>query len=396
MRERIGEVILHLSLNKSPLKSGKYAAYIRVQYKALNRYYSCHSEFTLKEWEKFEKFPDVGHPAMITFKTFREAVKKLIQEEDFSFTNLAQLTRRSRKNSIQELIKEYEKELTETSRHKTASLYATLRSSLDRFLGGKQLPVTQFSSERCEAFLRWLGDTLGNGSTTISMKARMLTAILQTAVKGHLIPTNPMKSVQKPTWKKRNLTISDDSLSKLLRADEATIGEVNYRYLQYWIASYYGNGMNMKDLLLLKRSDIRDGEIVFFRKKTQHTSVREIHIPITPQLNGAISALSGGRKYILPDLEDYTPNSVEEKKRIEQIIKNVNKHLKDTCRILRISEKVTTGTARHTFATKLLRCGVPVEYISDAMGHSRISTTQNYLDGYTREQRLRAASLLDI
>jgi site-specific recombinase XerD len=42
------------------------------------------------------------------------------------------------------------------------------------------------------------------------------------------------------------------------------------------------------------------------------------------------------------------------------------------------SKKVTFHTARHTCATLLLSMGVPIEVVSNILGHGEIRTTQIY------------------
>lgn len=42
--------------------------------------------------------------------------------------------------------------------------------------------------------------------------------------------------------------------------------------------------------------------------------------------------------------------------------------------------------ARHSFATVLKRSGVNIALISEAMGHTSLSTTQFYLDSFENEQ----------
>ena len=42
--------------------------------------------------------------------------------------------------------------------------------------------------------------------------------------------------------------------------------------------------------------------------------------------------------------------------------------------------------ARHSFATVLKRSGVNVAIISEALGHTSLSTTQFYLDSFDNEQ----------
>ena len=54
---------------------------------------------------------------------------------------------------------------------------------------------------------------------------------------------------------------------------------------------------------------------------------------------------------------------------------------------LSITNDVTTYAARHSFATVLQRSGVGTEFISEALGHSNVKTTQNYLAGFEDESK---------
>lgn len=395
MREKIGEVILHLSLNNKPLKSGKYPIYIRVQHKNTNRYYSTHCEMGRKEFERFLKFPENDHPAVLCFRHFADCTNTLVRAEAFSFSNLSQMAARSRENTIQELIKEREKEFLKNRKFSTAMMYQNLHVRFNEFLGDKPTPVSRITEDRCRQFLVWLRDEKKNNPTSINIKARNLTAVLNAAIKQHLIKNNPMDNVKKPSPRRRNMEVSSASLRKLLEADFAVLGE-ELRWLHYWRAVYYGNGMNIQDLLRLRRSDINfeNAEIRFIRQKTADSSGREIRVPLIPEFVNELNALSGGKAHIIPDLDEYEDGSLEEFKRIRQIIKNINTHLEKITTILKIPEHITTYTGRHCFATKLQQSSVPIEFISSAMGHSSIRTTQNYLDGYTSEQRRKNAQLL--
>ena len=56
-------------------------------------------------------------------------------------------------------------------------------------------------------------------------------------------------------------------------------------------------------------------------------------------------------------------------------------------RQLGIESDCTTYAARHSFATILQRSGVSTEFISEALGHSNVKTTQNYLAGFEDESK---------
>lgn len=83
-------------------------------------------------------------------------------------------------------------------------------------------------------------------------------------------------------------------------------------------------------------------------------------------------------KYIFPILEaGLTPEQIYG--RIQQATKFINKYVNDITEALELGTKVTTYTARHSFATVLKRTGATLEYISESLGHSNIATTENYL-----------------
>lgn len=47
----------------------------------------------------------------------------------------------------------------------------------------------------------------------------------------------------------------------------------------------------------------------------------------------------------------------------------------------------TPTWCRHSFASNLIQCGVPKDYISQSMGHSSgTTTTDNYIDRYSHAQ----------
>jgi site-specific recombinase XerD len=57
----------------------------------------------------------------------------------------------------------------------------------------------------------------------------------------------------------------------------------------------------------------------------------------------------------------------------------MNGYLKEIADMCDITKKMTTHTARHTFATTVtLTNGVPIETVSKMLGHKNLKTTQHY------------------
>ncbi len=55
-----------------------------------------------------------------------------------------------------------------------------------------------------------------------------------------------------------------------------------------------------------------------------------------------------------------------------------NKDLKFIAEKVGIEKNISFHTSRHTWATRALRKGMRIEYVSRLMGHSSIKTTQVY------------------
>jgi len=94
------------------------------------------------------------------------------------------------------------------------------------------------------------------------------------------------------------------------------------------------------------------------RQKTQ----KQISIPILPKAQGLIDAyITDNAELIFPVLSN----------------QHYNSYLKEIAGIVGINKRLTTHTARKTFAsTVLLYNDVPMEIVSELLGHSNMSITQ--------------------
>ena len=62
---------------------------------------------------------------------------------------------------------------------------------------------------------------------------------------------------------------------------------------------------------------------------------------------------------------------------VSQATKQVNKYINRVAQKVGIDKRITSYHARHSFATILKRSGVNVSYISEALGHTNIQTTES-------------------
>lgn len=75
-------------------------------------------------------------------------------------------------------------------------------------------------------------------------------------------------------------------------------------------------------------------------------------------------------------------------------IRSINDWMAKIRTKLGVKCKVTTYVARHTFSTVLKKAGVSTEYIREALGHTSIQTTENYLDSFEKKMKKEYANKL--
>lgn len=160
------------------------------------------------------------------------------------------------------------------------------------------------------------------------------------------------------------------------------------------ICGYSANGLNLKDVVLLKFSAVKEGFIEVIRQKTRTNRQSEkitIRIPYTDELKQIIqrwgNTPSNKDIYIFPMLSKFTsPSELDIFCTSHQTIKNVNKYMKKIAKTLELSRLPTSNFARHTFATVMKNSGAPLAMISGQLGHSKLSTTQIYFSEFEDEQ----------
>ena len=71
----------------------------------------------------------------------------------------------------------------------------------------------------------------------------------------------------------------------------------------------------------------------------------------------------------------------------QSALRKFNNRLKDLARVLHLNSPVSSYTLRHSWATTAKYRGVPIEMISESLGHKSIKTTQIYLKGFNLQER---------
>lgn len=142
--------------------------------------------------------------------------------------------------------------------------------------------------------------------------------------------------------------------------------------------------------------------LIFERDKTEY-SMRENAKPISVFINEDMQRIMAewgnkdrsGDNYIFPILEPGL-TALRQYELVQLFIRSLNDWLAKIRAKLNIERKVTTYVARHTFSTILKRSGVSTEFIQEALGHTNIQTTENYLDSFEKEVKKEYAAKLSM
>ena len=234
----------------------------------------------------------------------------------------------------------------------------------------------------------------GATKTTVGIVLRPLRSIFNEAIEDRIIRRENCypfgrKKYQIPTSRNLKKALTQDELKLVFFYkscnEKLTIGKA------YWLFCYLANGMNVKDMIFLRWKNIQGEYLVFERSKTD-SSTRNNPKPITVyitedlmeiiQTHGNINRLP--QDFIFPLMQTGL-NSLEQFNLLNNVRRLINEAMAQIALELKIEKKITTIVTRHSFSTQLKRSGVSTEYIQEALGHSNIKTTENYLDSFGNE-----------
>ena len=263
---------------------------------------------------------------------------------------------------------------------------------------GESIKFSTISKAWIEGYQKFLLDE-GKTYTTVGMHMRAIRAILNIAKKAGLLKSSAYPfgkdKYQIPTGKGRKLALNLNQIWQVVNFTDGNPKTEFYRDL--WFFSYLCNGINFADLLQLKFLNYQNGEIVWYRQKTKNTEKvkTEIIADVTPEMRDIIQRWGNEPlpdNFIFPILTGKeTPREL--KLVTKNIIKSTNDRLKKIRKALKIG-KLTTYSARHSYATVLKRSGANIAYISESLGHSDLKTTDNYLASFEPEERKKNSKLL--
>lgn len=290
-------------------------------------------------------------------KILTEANSVLLKENDFKII----------KEKINEIFKpsvrtekkliDYIREYSLTKKHnRTAKLYECTLNKVKAY--DKGVKAEDVDKKWLAGFENYCLQNMSINGYSVYM--RNIRTVINWLIERDIINNYPFK----------NFTIKrEETVHRALNASQVReLMKINFpiyiiRYRDFFLLMIYLIGINPKDLLNLKASNIIDGRIVYHRFKTN----KLYSIKIEPEAMEIVKKYSG-KKYLLKFMDhinDYLG-----------FVKRANNNL----RKLKGFDNITSYWARHTWASIAFEAGVSKDIISLALGHSNgVKVTDIYI-----------------
>ena len=125
---------------------------------------------------------------------------------------------------------------------------------------------------------------------------------------------------------------------------------------------------------------------IFFqtgRNRIDHSNV-PMQLPYqTEETKELIDKYANDSEYVFPVIDPSSSTTVYDQYRLA--LGRMNRHLKKIASQLHMNVRLTTYTARHTWATLARESGAPISIISAGLGHTSEEMTRVYLKDFDQE-----------
>ena len=426
-------LVLTLDMRRAK-KDGSYPVIIRISHYNRSTSFTTGIAVLEKDWDfdkKMVRKTYVGTSSVTRLNNFlnKQKIKAMdiinrLKEEDklrlISITQLKDLLTQSDKvHSFFSFGEKLIGEMRKQERFGNATAYQTTINSLKDFTGNKDL---YFEELNYDFLMKYHTDFLsrekktgkkinsrstkkrGNKEENISKKnslnglsvyMRTVRAIFNQAIKSgvadkNLYPFDKYKIKNEPT-KKRALEMDDIRKILLMKISPS---DHFFHTRNYFIASYLMCGMSFIDMAFLTVGELEGGRVNYRRKKTS----KLYDFIISKQLKEILDFYIKGKSkndFVFPMIQ---PDRLEKQyKDIGEARNKYNQRLKTLAENCGIESHLTSYVSRHSFATQAVLQNVPLQAVSQMLGHSSLTTTQIYLkslpnnimDDYMRKMEIK-------
>ena len=266
----------------------------------------------------------------------------------------------------------------------TAHIYQASRNALSAFLKAHDIPFKRVRPELLKQFERFLRRR-GNSWNTVSTYMRALRAGYNRGMKGRPgYVTGLFDKVYTGTRSDVKRAVDARTVGRMIRMSGCPDESASAKAVDWFVLMFMLRGIPFVDLAHLRRSNLDKGVLTYCRHKTG----QEVSISVPREAMEIINRRMVENchpSYLLPILgqprtrKRHTKKALTPYQEYQYALRNLNRRLERVSVDLRLGGRLSSYTARHTWATIAFHQETPVGVISRGLGHSSVKVTETYL-----------------
>lgn len=262
--------------------------------------------------------------------------------------------------------------LKHNGKTRTSETYKATLNSFKKFRNGEDIMLDAITSETMEAYEAWHRNR-GVAPNSISFYTRILRAVYNRAVEDDIIENrNPFRHVYTGIDKTVKRALPLPTIKKIKSLDLILTPALDFAR-DMFMMSFYLRGMSFIDMAFLKKTDLRNGIVIYRRRKTGQL----LSIQWTKEMQQILDKYPENQSdYLLPIIRNAGTN---ERCTYRNVGYNINYNLKHIAQMVGIEIPLTLYVARHSWASAAKTKGIPLSVISEGLGHENEATTRIYL-----------------
>lgn len=274
----------------------------------------------------------------------------------------------------------------------TAHVYRSSLNAIIAYHGKGDFSFNRVTPEWLKGFEVYLRGR-GCSWNTVSTYLRTFRAVYNRAIDRRMAPYVPhlFRSVYTGTRADRKRALDEEDIKRVFSKPQksSTLTPALQRAQDLFILMFLLRGLPFVDLAYLRKSDLRDNVITYRRRKTG----RSLSVTLTTDAMNLLKKYMNhdvNSPYLFSLLSSHE-GTKEAYREYQLALRSFNQQLMLLGEVLGLNDKLSSYSARHTWATTAYYCEIHPGIISEAMGHSSITVTETYLKPF-RSKKLDEAN----
>lgn len=262
---------------------------------------------------------------------------------------------------------------------KNKSVLNKIKKYLEQ-VGNTKFLLVQINNEFIEGYENYIRTTLKNKTNTVSKDLKFIKKIINQAIQEGIVELveNPFMNIKIKSEKNTKTYFNELEINQICNFPISHKSKADL-YRDIFIFSCECGGIRISDLVCMKKNDYDGTYLDFSINKTS----TQIHLKVPNKAKKIIE------KYIHDDNINNLlfpikyrkinwQNNIEVDRFISTISFSINRSIKETIKNTGITKPFSFHSSRHTFATRALLKGIPIEVVQKILGHASVKETIVY------------------